>query len=196
MRHVVAGTAGHIDHGKSSLVLALTGIDPDRLKEEKERGITIDIGFAHLDLGDGVTLGIVDVPGHERFVKNMLAGVGGIDLVMLIIAADEGVMPQTREHLAICQLLRIQSGLVVLTKADLAEPEWRELVQEDVRGFLGGTFLDGAPILPVSAKTGEGLPGLREALAALARAVPPGGPMPPSACRSTASSRSGGSARW
>jgi selenocysteine-specific elongation factor len=175
MRHVVAGTAGHIDHGKSSLVLALTGIDPDRLKEEKERGITIDIGFAHLDLGNGLTLGIVDVPGHERFVKNMLAGVGGIDLVMLIIAADEGVMPQTREHLAICQLLRVRSGLVVLTKADLAEPEWRELVQDDIRGFLRGTFLAGAPIVPVSAKTGEGLPALREALTALARAVPPRG---------------------
>ncbi len=172
MRHVVAGTAGHIDHGKSSLVLALTGIDPDRLKEEKERGITIDIGFAHLELGEGLTVGIVDVPGHERFVKNMLAGVGGIDLVMLVIAADEGVMPQTREHLAICQLLRVRSGLVVLTKADLAEPDWLELVQEDVRGFLRGTFLAGAPILPVSAKTGEGLPALRDALAALARAVP------------------------
>ena len=172
MRHVVAGTAGHIDHGKSSLVLALTGIDPDRLKEEKERGITIDIGFAHLDLGDGLTLGIVDVPGHERFVKNMLAGVGGIDLVMLIIAADEGVMPQTREHLAICQLLRVRSGVVVLTKADLAEPDWLELVREDVRSFLRATFLGGAPILPVSAKTGEGLPALRESLATLARAVP------------------------
>jgi selenocysteine-specific elongation factor len=172
VRHVVAGTAGHIDHGKSSLVHALTGIDPDRLKEEKERGITIDIGFAHLELEDGLTLGIVDVPGHERFVKNMLAGVGGIDLVMLVIAADEGVMPQTREHLAICQLLRVRSGLVVLSKADLAEPEWLELVQEDVRSFLRGTFLDGAPILPVSAKTGQGLPALREALRALARAVP------------------------
>src|SRR5215831_2075790 len=172
MRHIVIGTAGHIDHGKSSLVQALTGIDPDRLKEEKERGITIDIGFAHLELGDGLTLGIVDVPGHERFVKNMLAGVGGIDLVMLVIAADEGVMPQTREHLAICQLLRVRSGLVVLTKADLAEPEWLELVQEDVRTFLRGTFLDGAPIVPVSAKTGQGLPALREALLALARAVP------------------------
>jgi selenocysteine-specific elongation factor len=172
VRHVVVGTAGHIDHGKSSLVLALTGIDPDRLKEEKERGITIDIGFAHLELGEGLTLGIVDVPGHERFVKNMLAGVGGIDLVMLVIAADEGVMPQTREHLAICQLLRIPRGLVVLTKADLAEPEWRELVQEDVRSFLAGTFLAGAPILQVSAKTGEGLPALRETLADLARAVP------------------------
>jgi selenocysteine-specific elongation factor len=172
VRHVVAGTAGHIDHGKSSLVLALTGIDPDRLKEEKERGITIDIGFAHLELGDGLTLGVVDVPGHERFVKNMLAGVGGIDLVMLVIAADEGVMPQTREHLAICHLLRIPRGLVVLTKADLAEPDWLELVQEDVRSFLRGTFLDGAPILPVSAKTGQGLPVLREALLTLAHAVP------------------------
>jgi selenocysteine-specific elongation factor len=173
VRHVVVGTAGHIDHGKSSLVLALTGIDPDRLKEEKERGITIDIGFAHLELGDGLTLGIVDVPGHERFVKNMLAGVGGIDLVMLVIAADEGVMPQTREHLAICQLLRIPRGLVVLTKADLVEPEWLELVREDVRGVLAGTFLADALILPVSAKTGEGLPALRESLAALGRTVPP-----------------------
>jgi selenocysteine-specific elongation factor len=175
VRHVVVGTAGHIDHGKSSLVLALTGIDPDRLKEEKERGITIDIGFAHLELGDGLTLGVVDVPGHERFVKNMLAGVGGIDCVMLVIAADEGVMPQTREHLAICQLLRIPRGVVVLTKVDLADPEWLELVREDVRGFLRGTFLEGAPIVPVSARTGEGLPALREALAALARAVAPRG---------------------
>ncbi|MBI4012843.1 MAG: selenocysteine-specific translation elongation factor [Candidatus Rokubacteria bacterium] len=173
MRHVVVGTAGHIDHGKSTLVRALTGIDPDRLKEEKERGITIDIGFAHLDLGDGLTLGIVDVPGHERFVKNMLAGVGGIDLVMLVVAADEGVMPQTREHLAICQLLRVRSGLVVLTKADLTEPEWLELVQDDVRGFLRGTFLEGRPLVPVSAKTGAGLDALRRQLAELARAVPP-----------------------
>jgi len=172
VRHVVVGTAGHIDHGKSTLVRVLTGIDPDRLKEEKERGITIDIGFAHLDLGDGLTLGIVDVPGHERFVKNMLAGVGGIDLVMLVVAADEGVMPQTREHLAICQLLRITSGLTVLTKADMAEPEWLELVTEDVRGFLRGTFLDGRPIVPVSAKTGEGLDALRRQLGELARAVP------------------------
>jgi selenocysteine-specific elongation factor len=172
MRHVVVGTAGHIDHGKSTLVRALTGIDPDRLKEEKERGITIDIGFAHLDLGDGLTLGIVDVPGHERFVKNMLAGVGGIDLVMLVIAADEGVMPQTREHLAICQLLRVKSGLVALTKADMAEPEWLELVTEDVRGFLRGSFLEGRPIVPVSAKTGAGLDELRRRLGELARGVP------------------------
>src|SRR5512134_2434364 len=172
LKHVVVGTAGHIDHGKTSLVKALTGTDTDRLPEEKARGITIDLGFAFLEEPDGLSIEIVDVPGHERFVKNMLAGVGGIDLVMLVIAADEGVMPQTREHLAICQLLRIRSGLVALTKADLAEPEWLELVQEDVRSFLRGTFLDGAPILPVSAKTGEGLPSLREALAALARAVP------------------------
>jgi selenocysteine-specific elongation factor len=173
MRHVVVGTAGHIDHGKSTLVRALTGIDPDRLKEEKERGITIDIGFAHLDLGEGLTLGIVDVPGHERFVKNMLAGVGGIDLVMLVIAADEGVMPQTREHLAICQLLRVKSGLVALTKADMAEPEWLELVQDDVRSFLRGTFLEGQPMVPVSAKTGAGLDALRAQLGELARQVPP-----------------------
>ena len=173
MRHVVVGTAGHIDHGKSTLVHALTGIDPDRLKEEKERGITIDIGFAHLDLGEGLTLGIVDVPGHERFVKNMLAGVGGIDLVMLVIAADEGVMPQTREHLAICQLLRVRSGLVVLTKADLAEPEWLELVQEDVRTALRGTFLEGRPLVPLSARTGAGLDALRAELRSLAQAVPP-----------------------
>jgi len=172
VRHVVAGTAGHIDHGKSALVQALTGIDPDRLKEEKERGITIDIGFAHLDLGGGLTLGIVDVPGHERFVKNMLAGVGGIDLVMLVVAADEGIMPQTREHLAICQLLRVKSGLVILTKADLAEPDWLELVREDVRGYLRGTFLDGSPIVAVSAKTGAGLDLLQGHLATLARAVP------------------------
>lgn len=173
MKHVVVGTAGHIDHGKTALVKALTGIDTDRLKEEKERGITIDIGFAHLELEAGLTVGIVDVPGHERFIKNMLAGVGGIDLVMLIIAADEGVMPQTREHLAICQLLRVKDGLVVLTKTDLAEAEWLELVREDVAAFLRGSFLEGRPIVPVSAKTGEGLETLRTHLAELARTVPP-----------------------
>jgi len=171
-RHVVVGTAGHIDHGKSTLVHALTGIDPDRLKEEKERGITIDIGFAHLAVGPDLTLGIVDVPGHERFVKNMLAGVGGIDLVMLVIAADEGVMPQTREHLAICQLLRVSSGLVVLTKVDLAETDWLELVEEDVRTVVRGTFLEGRPVVSVSAKTGRGLDTLRATLAELGRAVP------------------------
>jgi selenocysteine-specific elongation factor len=171
-RHVVVGTAGHIDHGKTALVKALTGIDTDRLPEEKARGITIDLGFAFLEEPDGLTIEIVDVPGHERFVKNMLAGAGGIDLGMLVIAADEGVMPQTREHLAICSLLHIQGGLVVLTKADLVERDWLELVRDDVAGLLRGTFLQGAPILTVSAKTGEGLPELRAALRALAAAVP------------------------
>src|SRR5574342_93065 len=171
-RLAIVVTAGHIDHGKTALVRRLTGVDTDRLPEEKKRGISIDLGFAPLVTPAGVHVGIVDVPGHERFVKNMLAGVGGIDLVLLVIAADEGVMPQTREHLAICQLLRIRSGLVVLTKADLAEPEWLELVREDVRSFLRGTFLEGSPIRSVSAKTGEGLPALRAALAALAGAVP------------------------
>ena len=173
IKHVVVGTAGHIDHGKTALVKALTGIDTDRLKEEKERGITIDLGFAHLALASGLTVGIVDVPGHERFIKNMLAGIGGIDLVMLVIAADEGVMPQTREHLAICQLLRVKDGLVVLTKRDLVEAEWLELVKEDVATALKGTFLEGKPIVPVSARTGEGLDDLVRALDQLAQAVSP-----------------------
>jgi selenocysteine-specific elongation factor len=172
MKHVVVGTAGHIDHGKTSLVKALTGTDTDRLPEEKARGITIDLGFAFLEESGDLTVEIVDVPGHERFVKNMLAGVGGIDLAMLVIAADEGVMPQTREHLAICQLLHIKAGLVALTKTDLAEPDWIELVQDDVRGLLEPTFLAGCRIVPVSVKTGAGLPELRAALAELARAVP------------------------
>jgi selenocysteine-specific elongation factor len=172
MKHVVVGTAGHIDHGKTALVKALTGIDTDRLPEEKARGITIDLGFAFLEEPEGLTIEIVDVPGHERFVKNMLAGAGGIDLVMLVIAADEGVMPQTREHLAICQLLRIKSGLVALTKTDLAEPDWIELVQEDVRSLLHRTFLRDCPIMPVSVRTGAGLAELRAALRDLARAVP------------------------
>ena len=171
-RHVVVGTAGHIDHGKTSLVKALTGIDTDRLPEEKARGITIDLGFAFLEEPDGLTIEIVDVPGHERFVRNMLAGVGGIDLALLVIAADEGVMPQTREHLAICSLLRIKAGLVALTKTDLVESDWLELVQDDVAGLMRGTFLEGAPILGVSAKTGEGLPELRATLRTLATAVP------------------------
>ena len=172
MKHVVVGTAGHIDHGKTSLVKALTGTDTDRLPEEKARGITIDLGFAFLEEPDGLTIEIVDVPGHERFVKNMLAGVGGIDLAMLVIAADEGVMPQTREHLAICSLLHIRSGLVVLTKTDLVEPDWLELVREDVAGLARGRFLDGSPIVAVSAKTGEGIGALRAALRDLAVKVP------------------------
>jgi selenocysteine-specific elongation factor len=171
-RHVVVGTAGHIDHGKTSLVKALTGTDTDRLPEEKARGITIDLGFAFLEEADGLTIEIVDVPGHERFVRNMLAGVGGIDLALLVIAADEGVMPQTREHLAICSLLRIGTGLVALTKTDLVEPDWLELVKDDVAGLVRGTFLEGAPILPVSARTGEGLTELRAALHTLAAQAP------------------------
>ena len=171
-KHVVVGTAGHIDHGKTSLVKALTGIDTDRLPEEKARGITIDLGFAFLEEPGGLTIEIVDVPGHERFVKNMLAGVGGIDLAMLVIAADEGVMPQTREHLAICSLLHIKAGLIALTKADMVEPDWLELVREDVAGAVRDTFLAGAPILPVSAKTGQGLDELRAALRTLAQSVP------------------------
>ncbi|HEY2993822.1 MAG TPA: selenocysteine-specific translation elongation factor [Methylomirabilota bacterium] len=171
-RHVVVGTAGHIDHGKTSLVKALTGTDTDRLPEEKARGITIDLGFAFLEEPGGLTIEIVDVPGHERFIKNMLAGVGGIDLAMLVIAADEGVMPQTREHLAICSLLRIKSGLIALTKTDLVEADWLELVREDLATLTRGTFLESAPIVPVSSRTGEGLDTLRVALSDLAAKVP------------------------
>jgi selenocysteine-specific elongation factor len=171
-RHVVVGTAGHIDHGKTSLVKALTGTDTDRLPEEKARGITIDLGFAFLEEPGGLTIEIVDVPGHERFIKNMLAGVGGIDVAMLVIAADEGVMPQTREHLAICSLLQIRHGLVALTKTDLVEPDWLELVRDDVAALLRGTFLEGAPIVPVSARSGQGMDALRAALRDLAAGVP------------------------
>ncbi len=172
VKHVVVGTAGHIDHGKTSLVKALTGTDTDRLPEEKARGITIDLGFAFLEEPGSLVIEIVDVPGHERFVKNMLAGVGGIDLALLVVAADEGVMPQTREHLAICQLLRIKSGMVALTKADLAEPDWIDLVRDDVANLVRSTFLAGCPLLPVSVKTGAGLGELRQALADLGRQVP------------------------
>src|SRR5690348_10375845 len=141
MKHLILGTAGHIDHGKTSLVKALTGIDTDRLKEEKARGITIELGFAHLELPGGIRFGIVDVPGHERFVRTMVAGVGGMDLVLLVIAADEGIMPQTREHLEICQLLGVKRGIVVLTKKDMVEPDWLDLVQEEVREYLAESFL-------------------------------------------------------
>src|SRR4051812_5835016 len=168
MRSVVVGTAGHIDHGKSALVRALTGTDPDRLKEEKARGITIDLGFAHQVI-DGSNFAFVDVPGHERFVKNMLAGVGGIDLVVLVVAADESVMPQTREHFDICRLLRIPAGLVALTKADLADADMLELAQIEVRELVAGSFLDGAPIVPLSTKTGDGLDAFRAALAGVSR---------------------------
>ena len=158
------GTAGHIDHGKSTLVKALTGIDPDRLAEEKERGMTIDLGFAWLKLPGGREVSIVDVPGHEGFIKNMLAGVGGIDAALLVVAADEGVMPQTREHLAILDLLRVRRGIVALTKADLVDEEWLDLVREEVQEQIAPTTLANAAIVPVSAYTGQGLPELVAAL--------------------------------
>ena len=164
MKHVIIGTAGHVDHGKTLLVKALTGIDTDRLVEEKKRGITIELGFAHLDFDDGTQAGIVDVPGHEKFIKNMLAGAGGIDLAMLVVAADEGFMPQTVEHLGILSLLGIQDGLVVITKCDMADPEWVEMVKEDVRTHVEGTFLEGKPVFTVSAYTGQGISELRQTL--------------------------------
>lgn len=174
-RHLVLGTAGHIDHGKTSLVKALTGIDTDRLKEEKERGITIELGFAHLQLASGETVAVIDVPGHERFVRTMVAGAVGIDAVLLVVASDEGVMPQTREHLDICELLGLRGGVVALTKCDLVDAELRELGREELREALRGTFLQGAPIVSCSARTGEGLGALRDALAeALLRLSGPG----------------------
>ncbi len=177
MKSVIVGTAGHIDHGKSALVRALTGIDPDRLEEEKRRGITIDLGFANLDIpsptGEPVRIGLVDVPGHERFVRNMLAGVGGIDLVLLVVAADESVKPQTREHFEICRLLSVPRGITVLTKSDLVDAETLEVVTMEVAEFLQGSFLDSAasPIIPVSSKTGAGLDRLKSELARLAAEV-------------------------
>ena len=169
---IIVGTAGHIDHGKTALVRALTGTDTDRLPEEKQRGITIDLGFAELELGD-VRYGFVDVPGHERFVKNMLAGASGIDLVLLVIAADEGIMPQTREHFDICRLLRVERGLVAITKTDLVDEEMLEIVRAEVSEFVSGTFLDRAPIVGVSSRNGEGIEELRNALAATASSVKP-----------------------
>ena len=171
MKSVVVGTAGHIDHGKSALVQALTGTDPDRLKEERERGITIDLGFAHRELGD-TNFAFVDVPGHERFIKNMLAGVGGIDLVLLVVAADESVMPQTREHFDICRLLDIPAGIVALTKADLVDGDGLGVAELEVRELLAGSFLEAAPIVPVSSRTGKGLDELRAALIAASNLAP------------------------
>jgi len=174
VRHYVIGTAGHIDHGKSALVKALTGIDPDRLEEEKRRGMTIDLGFAHFDLPGDRRVGIVDVPGHERFIKNMLAGATGIDLVLLVVAADEGVMPQTREHLDILRFLPVRAGIVVLTKIDLApERGWLDLVRADIAALVAGTFLDGAPTVEVSARTGQGIADLVAAIDTALQAVPP-----------------------
>jgi selenocysteine-specific elongation factor len=163
IKHVIVGTAGHIDHGKSSLVEALTGTHPDRLEEEKRRGITLDLGFAFLEL-EGVRLGLVDVPGHERFVRNMLAGAGGIDLVLLVIAADEGIKPQTREHFEICRLLGIPRGIVTITKCDLVDADSLGLLRLEIEEFVRGSFLKSAPILPVSARSGEGLDELKDAL--------------------------------
>ncbi len=171
---MIIGTAGHVDHGKTSLVKALTGIDTDRLPEEKRRGITLELGFAHLDL-NGTRVGVVDVPGHERFVRAMAAGAGGVDLAMLVVAADEGVMPQTREHVDICQLLGVKTGLIVVTKSDLLPTlgeGWLELLTQDLRALTKGTFLEEAPVLPVSAKTGEGLEALKAAIAANLSAGP------------------------
>ncbi len=173
MIHAIVGTAGHIDHGKTALVRALTGIDTDRFEEEKRRGISIDLGFAHLKLTEEIECGFVDVPGHERFVRNMLAGVGGIDLVLLVIAADESIKPQTREHFDICRLLGISRGIVVLTKIDLVDPEILELVKLEVEEFVAGSFLEGAPVEAVSAVTGAGLVELKRAIAAVAKTIPP-----------------------
>ena len=157
MREIILGTAGHVDHGKTSLIRALTGIETDRLKEEKERGITIELGFAYLDLPCGHRLGIVDVPGHEKFIRNMVAGTAGMDLVAFVIAADEGIMPQTIEHFEICQLLGVRDGLIVLTKKDMVEKEWLDMVTEEVRDFFKGSFLDAAPIVPVDSLSGAGI---------------------------------------
>src|SRR5438552_14098970 len=167
---IIVGTAGHIDHGKTALIKVLTGVDADRLPEEKQRGITIDIGFAELDIGP-VRFGFVDVPGHERFVKNMLAGASGIDMVMLVIAADEGVMPQTREHFDICRLLGVESGLVALTKSDLIDAETLDIARLDIAELVAGSFLENARVIAVSSKTGNGVDDLKNALVAEARAL-------------------------
>ena len=172
MRHLVAGTAGHIDHGKSALVEALTGVHPDRLKEEQRRGITIDLGFADLELAPEGVVSLVDVPGHERFVRHMVAGVSGLDMVLLVVAADDGIKPQTREHLAICSLLGMRDGIVVLSKADLVEPDLRKVVALEVRELLRGTFLEGARVLAVSSRTHEGIDALRDELRRLLRELP------------------------
>ena len=173
MKHIIIGTAGHVDHGKTALIKALTGMETDRLKEEKARGISIDLGFAIMKLSDEFITGIVVVPGHERFLKNMLAGTGSIDLVMLVIAADEGVMPQTKEHLAMLHLYGIQHGVVVINKIDKVEAEWLELVEEEILALVKDTFLAGAPFCRVSATTGEGVDGLKESLLIVAKQVTP-----------------------
>src|SRR6201988_461508 len=172
MKSIVVGTAGHIDHGKTALVKALTGIDADRLDEEKRRGITIDIGFAHLQLTADLRLGFGDFPGHEKFVRNMLAGVGGIDMVLFVIAADESIKPQTREHFDICRLLGIPRGVIALTKADLVDSDLVGLVRLEVEELVAGSFLEGAPIVPVSSVTGAALDDLRRELARVSALAP------------------------
>ena len=172
MKHVIIGTAGHVDHGKTCLIKALTGIDTDRLKEEKKRGITIELGFAYLDLAHGQRVGIVDVPGHEKFVRNMLAGAGGMDLCMLVVAADEGIMPQTVEHLDILSILGIKNGVIVITKTDLVETEFLELVEEDVKELVKGTFLENAPIVPVSVYEEKGVEELKRILSEMCESLP------------------------
>ncbi|MEG1583979.1 MAG: selenocysteine-specific translation elongation factor, partial [Anaerovorax sp.] len=169
MHNVIVGTAGHVDHGKTCLIKALTGIETDRLKEEKKRGITIELGFADLKNTGEQHIGIIDVPGHERFVRNMLAGIGGIDIVLLVVAADEGIMPQTVEHFEILKMLNIHKGIVVLTKVDLVEEEWLEIVKEDVQDTVAGTFLEGAPVVEVSSFTGKNIDMLKEMICELAK---------------------------
>ncbi len=169
MQNVIVGTAGHVDHGKTCLIKALSGIDTDRLKEEKKRGITIELGFANLIDTDGVHIGIIDVPGHEKFVKNMLAGIGGIDLVLLVVALDEGVMPQTVEHFEILKMLQIRQGIVVLTKSDTVDSEWADMVEEDVRELIKGSFLEQAELIRVSSYTGENIDVLRQKIVTMAK---------------------------
>ena len=168
MRNIIVGTAGHVDHGKTCLIKALTGVNTDRLKEEQKRGITIELGFAQLEYGEELRIGVIDVPGHEKFVKNMLAGIGGVDLVLLVIAADEGIMPQTREHFSILKLLRIQKGIVVITKSDLVDEEWMELVKEDIADMVRDTFLEGAPVIEVSSYTGQNIDVLKDKIVEIA----------------------------
>src|SRR5688500_1298262 len=168
MPHVIIGTAGHIDHGKTALVRALTGVDTDRLKEEKERGITIDLGFAELQVDDGLRLGVVDVPGHEGFIRNMLAGATGVDVVVLVIAAHEGITPQTLEHLAIVSLLGVERLVVAITKVDLVDEDWLALVDEEIGARLADTPYASAPRIPTSARTARGLPDLLDALRSVA----------------------------
>lgn len=162
MKNIIIGTAGHVDHGKTRLIKALSGIDTDRLEEEKKRGITIELGFAHIPNDAGYNIGVIDVPGHEKFIKNMLAGIGGIDFVLFVVAADEGIMPQTREHFEILQALGIDDGIIAITKTDMVDEEWLELVQEDIRDYVEGSFLEGKPMIPVSAKFGENIDLLKE----------------------------------